>query len=363
MENRELCLEGKSDFCVIKKAAKDTKVVHCRNGNGSYSKKYFYRHRRQCHPAEAAEADSQKAVHASLLNLNRHPQFIDILGDFQQTPIGNLCRQDVTLQAIGMHLWLKDKAKVDKRDEVRKSVMTAMRTLAGLFLYFKEQENCSTTEVKDMFKRENWAKLVEAVRSMTNREEEGNLKYGLKNSLYYHLLKAAEIQQGEALMVKGDAGKNKVEDMEHFMKLLRHNQNAVFGDAKYCINKARQERLRLPERTPCDETMQKLRSFTLARIEDINKLPAEDFGRTEFVELRNLVCSRLTLFNARRGGEPCRMVVKQWTDRKRWLSDASIQRLPPTEKQLFSDMELMYSTGKGNHLVSCMVPRDCVSAM
>ena len=74
-----------------------------------------------------------------------------------------------------------------------------------------------------MLRRENGAKLVEAVRSMTNREE-GNIKCWLKNSLYYHLMKAAEILQGEALMVKGDAGKSKVEEMDHFMKLLRHNQ-------------------------------------------------------------------------------------------------------------------------------------------
>ena len=172
VQNSQLCLAGKSDFSVIKKTAKDTEVVHCRNGNGSYSKKYFYRHTRQCHPAGA---DSQKAVHASLLNIKKHPQFIDILGDFQQTPVGNICRQDITLHAIGMHLWLKDRAKVDQHDEVRKSVMTDMRSLAALFLHFKQQENGSTTEVKDMFKRENWARLVEAVRSMTTREE-GNIK-------------------------------------------------------------------------------------------------------------------------------------------------------------------------------------------
>ena len=41
VENRELCLAGKSDFSVINKTTKDTEVVHCRNCNGSYSKKYL----------------------------------------------------------------------------------------------------------------------------------------------------------------------------------------------------------------------------------------------------------------------------------------------------------------------------------
>ena len=67
VQNRELCIAGKADFNVIKKTAKDTEVVHCHNCNGSYSKKYFYRH-----PSEAAQ---QKAVHASLLNVkNRYQQ-------------------------------------------------------------------------------------------------------------------------------------------------------------------------------------------------------------------------------------------------------------------------------------------------
>ena len=135
VENRELCRAGKSDFSVVNKTTKDTEFVHSLNCNGSYSKKYFYRHRRQCHPAEAAE--SQKAVHASLLTVKKHPQFIDILGDFQQTPVGNISRQDLTLHAIGMHMWLKDRAKVDKHDEVRKSIMADMRSLAYLFLHFK----------------------------------------------------------------------------------------------------------------------------------------------------------------------------------------------------------------------------------
>ena len=74
-------------------------------------------------------------MHASLLNVKKHPQFIDILGDFQQTPVGNISR--LTLHAIGMHMWLKDRAKVDKHDEVRKSIMADMRSLAYLFLHFK----------------------------------------------------------------------------------------------------------------------------------------------------------------------------------------------------------------------------------
>ena len=72
-------------------------------------------------------------------------------------------------------------------------------------------------------------KLIYAgrIRPVDDDKRGGNIKNGLKNSLYYFLLKAADILQGEALMLKRDAGRGKVEELEHFMKLLCHNHNLV----------------------------------------------------------------------------------------------------------------------------------------
>ena len=33
-----------------------------------------------------------------------------------------------------------------------------------------------------------------------------------------------------------------------------------------------------------------------------------------FIELRDCCCARLTLFNARRGGEPARLLLTEWKD-------------------------------------------------
>ena len=45
-----------------------------------------------------------------------------------------MCRNDPTIKKIGKMLWNKDRAKVDKTDEVRKTVMASMRNLAQLFI-------------------------------------------------------------------------------------------------------------------------------------------------------------------------------------------------------------------------------------
>ena len=91
------------------------------------------------------------------------------------------------------------------------------------------------------------------------------------------------------LMLKGDVDMVKVEEIEHFMKLLQP------GEAKYCIKKCA---MRLTESIPCEETMRKLRKYTINHIKEIDELPVGDFGRTEYAKLRNLICSRLTLCNA-----------------------------------------------------------------
>ena len=58
-----------------------------------------------------------------------------------------------------------------------------------------------------MFRRENWSTLIEVkvIQSMTTRKE-GNIKNELKTSMFYLLLKAADILQGEALMLKRNLG-------------------------------------------------------------------------------------------------------------------------------------------------------------
>ncbi len=64
-----------------------------------------------------------------------------------------------------MHQWLKDRAKVDKHDEVNKSVMADMRTLASLFLHFQQQEMSKTQAKKDVSGNVQEGKLVGPVRS------------------------------------------------------------------------------------------------------------------------------------------------------------------------------------------------------
>ena len=84
----------------------------------------------------------------------------------------------------------------------------------------------------------------------------------------------------------------------------------MFGDAAGEINFSRQCKLRAPEQEADEKDVQRVRSVTIEKILAFSeKLRHEQHS---FIELRDAVCSRLTMFNARRGGEPCRLTRQHW---------------------------------------------------
>ena len=48
-----------------------------------------------------------------------------------------ICKNDSLIINVGKRLWLKNRSKLDKKGEVRKSVTNSMRRLGSLYLKFK----------------------------------------------------------------------------------------------------------------------------------------------------------------------------------------------------------------------------------
>lgn len=72
--------------------------------------------------------------------------------------------------------------------------------------------------------------------------------------------------------------------------------------------------MRLPEALPKETDIKLLGDHKVRRITEIvnHELELRDVHR--LVELRDLVVCRLTLFNARSGGEPSRILLTEWKD-------------------------------------------------
>ena len=258
-------------------------------------------------------------------------------------------------------MYYKLNAKQDKKTEVKRSVMCDMRRLGSLFFHFKDAGQKNELTVKDMLTRTNFPALSTAIQQATTEESSG-IKAGLKISLYYLLQKLAKFVKIKHLINEDDASAAEVEKFEQVLKL---NYNFLFGDAIYNINKNRETKLRKPEQLPPDADITLMRQYTLARFDALLKDPYQHWSSSEFIQLRNLADSRLTLFNARRGGEPARLTMANWHDARQdaWVSRDRIVNRSDEDQRLFDNMKVMYQTGKGNHLVPFLVPADTAPAL
>ncbi|PIK43850.1 hypothetical protein BSL78_19292 [Apostichopus japonicus] len=299
--------------------------------------------------------------------------FEEILCKFRDDDIGLFCRKDPVVINIGERLWTKSKLKKDKAGEVRKSVMTSMRRLATLYMTFLEQqlEYGPIKEIEknlaDMFLRDNYTHLEHAILKYTMNGEGksmADLKYGLKTALYYLIKKSCQIIQGTFLIGNED---DKATELDKFMGVFELNHNYLFGDASYAMHKNRNEKLRKPESLPQEEDICKVREYTMSRMSSMMAETYSVFDSHVYIELRDLLVSRLTLFNARRGGEPCRLRQEEWKDAENgaWIDQKDVEKLDDElDKVLAKDLKIAYQTGKGNkHLVPILLPKDTIEPL
>lgn len=329
-------------------------LVCCSRCKGFYGRTLFHRHKALCIGDTACEPTG---IHIEAFQA-QDDQFSElILSRFQRDEVGNICRKDTTIVMIGRQLFKKVKKNPDKLMEKRKGVMNDMRLLGRLYQVMKEEVQCQNAE--DIFVRKNFSALEKAIDIVTKEDE--HLKHGMKQHLYYLILDAHEIIVSHHLSLDND---DRAEEIEKFKKVFTLNKAALFGDAIYAINMSRQEKLRMPEQEAEDEDIKKLRDYICQTVQKYSS-EYELFGQHEFVKLRDSVCSRLTLFNARRGGEPARLNVRQYLDAKsgRWVNSKKVKPLEAWEKELFNSMMITFQAGKGTFLVSDLIPQDCVKGL
>jgi len=128
------------------------------------------------------------------------------------------------------------------------------------------------------------------------------------------------------------------------------------------LNERRNTNSRKPAQLPLEEDIEVVRDHmksVMTRYESSFQF----FDSHSFVELRDVVCTRLTLFNGRRGGEPARLLLSEWKEAEtdQWLDK---QRIAEFKDELKDEMKITFQCGKGkNHLVSVLIPKDCLKCM
>ncbi|XP_071823694.1 uncharacterized protein [Apostichopus japonicus] len=357
---------------VERRVATENPLVICGLCKGFYSTRFFTRHKAICQGDSCLQACS---VPVSLVTpecrLNRNISEFqrDILHRFREDEVSEVCRSDPVIVDIGKRLWDASRNKEDiKKTEVRKCVMSDMRRLASLYRCFKEQHEIHGTgplergTARDMFQSGNFYCLTEAISSYSG---EGNeLKPGLKIGLFYLLKKSCKIVKATHLVEGQNAS---AEEIDQFVAILELNHNYLFGDAKHQIDQSRKANLRNPAALPLEEDVKKLQNYISTVITTMMENDVIVWDSYNFKKLRDVVVARLTLFNAKHCGEPCRLSIEEWKEAMAdaWIDETQADAISdPIEEHMLTKLKVTYQTVRGNNrLVPVLFPDDCIQAI
>ena len=105
----------------------------------------------------------------------------------------------------------------------------------------------------------------------------------------------------------------KATELDRFHEAYKFGSPALFASARARAIHQSMNKVRRPASLPDDATF----AAEIARITTGRQVKVE-----EYVLLRSLVVSRLTMFNGRRGEDPARMLITEWDDAKNgeWIS-------------------------------------------
>ena len=139
-------------------------------------------------------------------------------------------------------------------------------------------------------------------------------------------------------------GHDMIEKMRCFIELYESDYLILTNNSKSFYEKKKGNK---PEELPLESDIKLLREFCVKGIRQI--LTLDTLLTNDYVYLSKLTYARLLTFNARRGGEPGKLTLKDWrmVENDRWKRKEDIERLKdPVERKLVELLKLCYVEGK-----------------
>ena len=333
-------------------SSNDADVRMCNGCNGFFDKKSIYRHKKRCVGVSGTTHGSVNfATWKSAESLAVTEEFKAVLYSFRNDEAGKLCRSDPLIIMLGKKLWAKS---IKKEKHV---IMSEMRVLANLVLRIRVLTLNENFCAHNVLEREYFDALSDSIKDLTTGEN-GQVKPGLKMKIGYLLKKMIKIAKGHFIQA-GEMEKSV--EIDRFSAVLDLNWDYIFYTAQVMCEQ-RRNTLRKPQAMPSEEDISRLRTFILHEMHKLSDDQFKKWDHHDFVKMRNLIVSRLTMFNARRGGEPARLTLQEWEEAANdsWVDPQLVQSVKdPLEKTLFSQFKLAYQAGKGSKkLVPILIPKD-----
>ena len=353
----------KGDPCYIRERRKevntDDELIVCSECKGWYSKSYKARHQLYC--GGNSGLVMIPTIPAKALFINKMPDdFKKMIAKMNVDEVSDVAKTDPIILMVGSRMYNGQKCKTEKIYEVEKRVRLSMRLLSRLYIQFKEElqelSEVKSNDASDMFKITHLKKLIQAIETISAGED-NTIKCGLKVQIQNLIKESGKIIQAHFLVEGKDDDASAV---SNFMKVFGVVEKEVFHGALYQLHQKRNKSTRKPANIPDDDVINQLNQYMKMVTSPASisfELPAN-----VFTKVRDATCSRLTVYNGRRGGEPARLFVYQWKEALEgvWLRKETRQLY---QKEIDSNNRITFQEGKGNRQVPVFIPPDLVEAM
>jgi len=174
---------------------------------------------------------------------------------------------------------------------------------------------------------------------------EDRTKDNLKVAIGYLLQTSAQVLQGLYLS-------NGLDDREkEVKKFLKVQMGEIFGEAQYKAT------LRRPAELPAESDVQRLRDYCVSQMAELGHM----LDTNQYRKLRATIVTRLTLFNARRCGEPAAMTLDEFDAARKgeWIDRQQVELASDEEYDMLKRFKLAYQAGNGTRdLVPVLIPED-----
>ncbi|XP_078329658.1 uncharacterized protein LOC144624151 [Crassostrea virginica] len=343
-----------------------TSLKMCSKCKGFFDSSLMFKHKKGCKDADDSEDIPQSIPVRSLIQNTQFPESytVQILESFRDTEYAQVIRNDDWIKNYGYSLY-KNIDGSSKMVEKRISLNSKLRRLAILFLHFKKiAEGKGITNIhscSQMFDREYLYLMQEAIVEMTTDKDSQSAKNGLKLSLKYLVQDVCSKMHTYYLVKKED---EKAEEINKFLYVLKGDWPSFFKNAEEAVLIKRQAELRVPLRLPTIENVNKLTQFSRQILQDASIVVNDN---TSFCKIRDALVCRLTLYNARRGGETCRMKLSELSDAMtdKWLDRSVAETIKDEqERKRFDETKIAYiQASKLARLIPVQIPIDCWNAL
>ena len=327
------------------------KIMSCGYCNANINKNYIKQHIERCslnyetaeylppQPVLALPADINKAEEEFITKFRPHMRDDDIT---------ELCFTDKLIRTFGRFTW---QACTQTELHLATGPMRLLANFVKKFVCLEAEASCG----EDIFLPHKFASVEEAIK-LSTMNEDGAPHNSSRAKLGYHIRQACKYMKGFYLDSREE---QKAKNVETFSAILELYWPNIIGKAQRESKMARQLLHLKPAALPSDDDLKILRDYTISQIRSFED-PYLHWSSNTFIALRNLLLSRVLLFNARRGGEPSRLTISDWNSAKsnEWLSSAAQQTASESDMSVIKNFKLAQLVGKTS-LVPLLIPEDC----